>query len=123
MWHGSRGACPHGRPSILGTMWLVCTRRCGGRLFRPLDAELVIDAEGGYQAHRVLQPSYLCLNCGAPAVDLGKVPEAMAEEAEEDDVAPVPVDLLCPVCETMVAVLPGEECPNCGAGLEVGERP
>ena len=104
-------------------MWLVCTRRCGGRLFRPLDAELVIDAEGGYQAHRVLQPSYLCLNCGAPAVDLGKVPEAMAEEAEEDEVALVPVDLLCPVCETRVAVLPGEECPNCGAGLEVGERP
>ena len=47
----------------------------------------------------------------------------MAEGAEQEDFAPVAVDLLCPVCETRVAVLPGEECPNCGAGLEVGERP
>jgi hypothetical protein len=105
---------------ILRTMWLVCTRRCGGRLFRPLDAELVVDASGDYQEYRVVQPSYLCLNCGSPAVDLGAVPEAMAEDAEEDAFAPVPVDVLCPTCETRVSVLPGEECPNCGAALEVG---
>ena len=101
-------------------MWLECTRRCGGRLFRPLDAELVVDPSGAYQEHRVLQPSYLCLNCGSPAVDLGAVPEAMAEDADEEDLATVAVELLCPICETRVAVLPGEECPNCGAGLEVG---
>jgi hypothetical protein len=53
-------------------------------------------------------------------MDLGAVPEAMAEDAEEEDFAPVPVDLLCPTCETRVSVLPGEECPNCGAPLEVG---
>jgi hypothetical protein len=103
---------------MLGGMWLECTRRCGGWLFRPLDAELVVDPSGGYQEHRVLQPSYACLNCGAPAVDLGVVPEAMAEDAAEDRFVPVPVDLLCPVCETMVAVLPGEDCPNCGAPLQ-----
>jgi hypothetical protein len=101
-------------------MWLECTRRCGGRLFRPLDAELVIDSAGGYQEYRILQPGFLCLNCGAPAVDLGAVPEAMAEDAEEENFAPVAVELLCPVCETLVAVLPGEQCPNCGAELEVG---
>ena len=100
-------------------MWLVCSRRCGGRLFRPFEAELVVDASGAYQEHRVLQPSYLCLNCGSPAMDLGAVPEAIAEDAQEENRVPVSVDLLCPICETLVAVLPGEECPNCGAALEV----
>jgi hypothetical protein len=100
-------------------MWLVCSQRCGGGLFRPLDAELVIDPSGAYQEYRVVQPNYLCLNCGAPAVDLGAVPEALAEDAEEEHFAAAPVDLLCPVCETRVAVLPGEDCPNCGAALEV----
>ena len=77
-----------------------------------------MDAGGDYQGHHVVQPGYVCLNCGAPAVDLGGVPRAMAEDAAEE-VAPVTVDLLCPVCETLVAVVPGEECPNCGAELEV----
>lgn len=99
-------------------MWLVCSQRCGATLFRALFAEVDVDAGGEYQGHRVVQPGYLCLNCGAPAVDLASVPEAMGEEAE-DDVAVMSVDLLCPVCETMVAVLPGEGCPNCGAALEV----
>jgi hypothetical protein len=100
-------------------MWLVCTQRCGGRLFRPLDVEVVVDASGDWQEYRVVQPSYLCLNCGSPALDLGAVPEALAEDAVED-LAPGPVDVLCPTCETRVSVLPGEECPNCGAPLEVG---
>jgi len=99
-------------------MWLMCSQRCGGKLFRALFAEVEIDAAGEYQAHRVVQDGYLCLNCGAPAVDLSSVPEAMNEEAEED-VSETSFDLLCPVCETRVAVLPGEGCPNCGAALEV----
>ena len=46
--------------------------------------------------------------------------EARKREAEaEDDLALAPVDVLCPVCETPVSILPGEECPNCGAPLEV----
>lgn len=101
-------------------MWLVCTRRCGGALFRPLDAEVVVDAGGSYQDHRILQPSFLCLNCGSPAMDLGAVPEEMAEDEEEEELAPVQLDVLCPMCETRVSVLPGEECPNCGEALEVG---
>src|SRR5439155_22120783 len=76
VWHGPRARV--GSRPILGVMWLECARRCGGRLFRPLDAELVIDASGDYQEHRVVQPTYLCLNCGSPAIDLGAVPEAMA---------------------------------------------
>ena len=99
-------------------MWLMCSQRCGGKLFRALFAEVEIDAAGEYQAHRVVQEGYLCLNCGAPAVDLSSVHEAMNEEAEED-VSETSFDLLCPVCETMVAVIPGEGCPNCGAALEV----
>jgi rubrerythrin len=41
----------------------------------------------------------------------------MVAEAEED--APTRTDILCPVCETLVQVDAGMECPNCGAPLEV----
>ena len=99
-------------------MWLVCSQRCGGSLFRALFTEVDVDSSGEYQAHRVVQPGYLCLNCGSPALDLGAVPEAMDEEAEEE-ITVLPLDVLCPVCETMVAVAPGEDCPNCGYALEV----
>jgi hypothetical protein len=100
-------------------MWLVCTSRCGSRLFRALDAELVVDAAGDYQDHRMPNPSYLCLSCGAPAMDLGAVPDAIAEDEEAEDAVVMAVDVLCPMCETLVSVLPGEECPNCGTALEV----
>src|SRR4030081_1767033 len=100
-------------------MWLVCSQRCGGTLFRALFAEVEVDAAGEYQRHRVVQPAYLCLNCGAPAVDLGAVPDAMRWEDAEDDTVMTSVDVLCPICETMVSVFPGEECPNCGAALEL----
>lgn len=98
-------------------MWLVCSQRCGGTLFRALFAEVDLDSGGRYQTHRIVQPGYLCLNCGSPALDLGTVPDAMAEDQEAEE-PPVPVDVLCPVCETRVSILPGEECPNCGAALE-----
>ena len=96
-------------------MWLACSRRCGGQLFKALFAEVVIDAGGEYESHRIVEPGYVCLNCGAPAFDLGEVPAAMAEEAAEDAAPPPSADILCPVCETMVAVSSDMECPNCGA--------
>jgi DNA-directed RNA polymerase subunit RPC12/RpoP len=99
-------------------MMLVCSRRCGGRLFRALFAEVELDSVGNYQDHRIAQPGYVCLNCGAPSIDLSAVPAEMAAEAEED--APSISAILCPVCETMVEVDEGMECPNCGAPLEVG---
>ena len=43
----------------------------------------------------------------------------MQAEAEED-MRPAGTDILCPVCETLVQVDSGMECPNCGAPLEVG---
>lgn len=101
-------------------MMLVCSRKCGSRLFRALFAEVEVDAGGEYQAYRVTQPGYVCLNCGAPAVDLGEVPAAMEEEAREDEAATMAVsDVLCPVCETMVQLDAAMECPNCGSPLEV----
>jgi len=100
-----------------GEMYLRCSNRCGGRLFRALFAEVDIDVEGEYQGHRLLQPSYLCLNCGSPALDLGEVPGAIRAEAEEDE-PPAMVEILCPVCESRVLVGPDRECPNCGAYLE-----
>ena len=102
-------------------MLLVCSSRCGGKLFRALFAEVDIDASGEYLEHRVTQPSYVCLNCGAPALDLGEVPAEMEAEAREDEAAAaVMADVLCPVCETMVQLDANMECPHCGSPLEVG---
>ncbi len=105
----------------LSGMWLACSRNCGSRLFRALFTEVDVDAEGAYQDHRIVQPGYLCLGCGAPAFDLGEVPaERAAEEAEAElEAGPEAVDVLCPSCETLVTVVPGEECPACGTPLEV----
>ena len=99
-------------------MLLVCTSRCGGRLFRALFAEVEIDSGGAYLDHRIAQPAYICLSCGSPAVDLSEVQGEMDREAEAD-VTPSGADILCPVCETLVQVDAGMECPNCGAPLEV----
>ena len=100
-------------------MLLACSRRCGGRLFRALFAEVELDSGGAYVDHRISQPGYVCLNCGAPSFDLSLVPDEMVAEAEADE-SPVMTDILCPVCETMVRVEAGTECPNCGAPLVVG---
>jgi DNA-directed RNA polymerase subunit RPC12/RpoP len=101
-------------------MLLVCSRRCGGELFRALFAEVEVDSAGGYQDHRIAQPGYVCLNCGAPAVDLATVPAELEAEAREEEAATVvAADVLCPVCETMVQLDSNMECPNCGSPLEV----
>jgi len=101
-------------------MFLVCSRRCGSALFRALFAEVDLDASGEYQDYRVAQPGYVCLNCGAPALDLSTVPAELEAEAREDQAAAVVAsDVLCPVCETMVQLDANMECPNCGSPLEV----
>jgi len=99
-------------------MLLVCSSRCGGKLFRALFAEVELDSSGTYQDHRVTQPGYVCLNCGAPAFDLSEVQADITAEAESDAVETT-TDILCPVCETRVQVGGDMECPNCGAPLEV----
>jgi DNA-directed RNA polymerase subunit RPC12/RpoP len=98
-------------------MLLRCSNRCGGTLFRALFAEVDLGAEGEYEGHRILQSSYVCLNCGSPALDLSEVPGAIRAEEEEDE-SPAAVEILCPVCESRVMVGPDRECPNCGAFLE-----
>ena len=100
-------------------MHLVCSRRCGGDLFRALFAEVDIDADGTYQDHRFAQPGFVCLNCGAPAFDLAAVSAQMEADEAEDDPVEIIADILCPVCETLVQVRGELECPNCGAPLEV----
>lgn len=101
-------------------MFLVCSQRCGGKLFRELFAEVDVDAAGEYQDHRVSQPGFVCLNCGAPALDLGQVPAQIEADEAEESAPPVVADVLCPVCETMVQLDVNMECPNCGSPLEVG---
>jgi len=101
-------------------MMLVCSQKCGGRLFRAVFAEVDVDASGEYQDHRVTQPGYVCLNCGAPALDLAAVPAEMEAQAREEEAETAAVaDVLCPVCETMVQLDANMECPNCGSPLEV----
>src|SRR5712691_9635042 len=101
-------------------MLLVCSRRCGGDLFRELFAEVEVDSAGQYQDHRVAQPGYVCLNCGAPALDLAAVPAELEAEAREEEAATfTPSDVLCPVCETMVRLDTKLECPHCGSPLTV----
>src|SRR5437879_13003044 len=97
----------------------ACSRLCGGRLFRALFADVELDASGEFQDFRIAQPGYICLNCGAPAFDLGEVPAEMRAEAEAEESTTITADILCPVCETMVQVDESMECPNCGAPLEV----
>ena len=103
----------------LGSMWLAGANRCGSQLFRALFTEVAIDSSRGDPQHRIVPPGSLCLNCGSPALDLREVPAEREAELAEDELAAAPVDVLCPVCETPVSILPGEECPNCGAPLEV----
>jgi DNA-directed RNA polymerase subunit RPC12/RpoP len=101
-------------------MLLVCSGKCGSKLFRALFAEVEVDASGEYQGHRVVQPGYVCLSCGAPALDLGEVRAAMDAVAQEDEASSsVAADVLCPVCETMVQLDENMECPNCGSPLAV----
>ena len=100
-------------------MRLVCSSRCGSALFRALFAEVEIDTSGNYLDHRIVQAGYLCMNCGAPALDLSVVEEQMAADEAEDDPPEIVADILCPVCETLVRVRGELECPNCGAPLEV----
>ena len=66
------------------------------------------------------QPDYICLNCGAPTIDLAEVPgELEAEAREKKTTTAVTAGVLCPVCETMVQLDANMECPNCGSPLEV----
>lgn len=85
-------------------------------------AEVDLDSAGAYVDHHLPQPGYVCLGCGAPAFDIGEVPAERAAEAEQEEAeafAASARDVLCPTCETLVTIVPGEECPNCGAALEV----
>jgi DNA-directed RNA polymerase subunit RPC12/RpoP len=101
-------------------MFLVCSGKCGSKLFRALFAEVDMDAAGEFQDYRIAQPGYVCLNCGAPAMDLAEVPAELEAEARADEAEVAPAaDVLCPVCETMVRLDLNMECPNCGSPLEV----
>lgn len=99
-------------------MYLVCSSRCGSKEFRALFAEVDVNATGDFLDFQVVQPGYVCLSCGAPALDVGQVPTALDAERAEDEL-PARLEVLCPVCETLVEVLPEGECPNCGAPLTV----
>jgi len=99
-------------------MYLVCSSRCGSARFRALFAEVDVSSEGEFLDFQVVQPGYVCLSCGAPALDIGEVPAALQAEREEDAL-PSRLEVLCPVCESLVEVLPEGECPNCGAPLTV----
>src|SRR5207237_538067 len=76
-----------------------------------------IDPPGQHRHLLAPQAGYVCLNCGAPAVDLGEVPAELEAEARADEATYAAADVLCPVCETMVQLGVDMECPNCGSPL------
>src|SRR5258708_26524761 len=87
---------PRAERRSLDWMFLVCSKRCGGKLFRELFTEVEVDASGGDQSHQIVQPGYLCLNFGSPAIDLREVPNAIPIEADEE-AGPLVSDILCPL--------------------------
>src|SRR5260221_5333817 len=95
-------------------MLLMCANRCGGALFRALFAEVDLDSGGEYQHHRILQPSYICLNCGSPALDLSEVPGELRAQQEEDEPPPA-VEIPSPVCESPARLRGDPRGPNCRA--------
>lgn len=103
-------------------MFLACPNRCSVNRFELWNASVFTDSLGRYLEHRAEEaPLYRCTACGSPAVDLGSVPQAMAEEdlAEAQAVQ----DYACPSCEELFRAPAGQSpvvCPACGETFPVG---
>ena len=103
-------------------MFLACPNRCSVNRFELWNASVFTDSLGRYLEHRVEEtPLYRCTACGSPAVDLGSVPQAMAEEELAETQAAQ--DYACPNCEELFRAPAGQSpvvCPACGETFPVG---
>jgi DNA-directed RNA polymerase subunit RPC12/RpoP len=102
-------------------VFLACPNRCSVNRFELWNASVYVDSLGRYLEHRAEQaPLYRCTACGSPAVDLGSVPEALAQEEEQE--RPSLQDYACPSCEELFRAPAGQNpivCPACGETFPV----
>jgi DNA-directed RNA polymerase subunit RPC12/RpoP len=105
-------------------MYLACPNRCSVNRFELWNASVYVDALGRYLEHRAEDsPLYRCTACGSPAVDLGEVPVAMAED-EQAELEPLQ-DYACPACEELFQAPASQNpivCPACGQTFPIGSE-
>ena len=104
-------------------MFLACPNRCSINRFELWNSSVFVDSAGRYLDYKVIDaPLYRCTECGSPAVDLGEVPNVMADDrlAEESPAR----EFACPSCEELFSA-PKEQlvvvCPACGQTFPVAE--
>ncbi len=103
-------------------MYLACPNRCSTTRFELWNASVFVNERGQYLEHQVETPLYRCTQCGSPALDLGEVAGAMAEERAES--ARGLRDYACPSCEALFRAPRGDSpivCPECGQTFPVSE--
>ena len=104
-------------------MFLACPNRCGAGRFELWNASVFVDTLGRFMDFKVQDaPLYTCTQCGSPAVDLGDVPNAMAEDREA--LVNPAREYACPSCEALFSAPPSQTlivCPSCGQTFPVSD--
>ncbi|MDQ6883054.1 MAG: hypothetical protein M3077_02275 [Candidatus Dormibacteraeota bacterium] len=102
-------------------MFLACPNRCAGDRFELWNASVYVDTRGRYLDHAVIDaPLYRCAECGSPAVDLGEVAGALAEQRAS--LENPQREYACPSCEALFSAPAAETlivCPSCGQTFPV----
>ena len=102
-------------------MFLACPNGCASGRFELWNASVFVDTLGRYLDFKVIDaPLYRCMGCGSPALDLGEVPAAMAEERAllENSTR----EYACPGCEALFSAPANQAlvvCPSCGQTFPV----
>ncbi|GAC1481664.1 MAG: hypothetical protein PVSMB9_07030 [Candidatus Dormibacteria bacterium] len=110
-------------------MFLACPNRCASNRFELWNASVFVDTLGRYLDYKVIDaPLYRCSECGSPALDLGQVPDEMAEDRAR--LENPEREYACPSCEALFSAPASQTlivCPGCGqtfpvSGVTEGDR-
>jgi len=104
-------------------MFLACPNRCTADRFELWNASVFTDRHGRFLDYKVIDaPLYRCTECGSPAVDLGEVAGAMAEQRA---ILENPMrEYACPSCEALFSAPATQTlivCPSCGQTFPVSD--